>query len=110
MQPWSSVQQLFATQLPHAEPSDGHIDAIPQMPLVQTPVQHSKLLLHAPPSGVHCGAPHIPLLQMPAQHSKSLVHDPPSGVHIPHCCELQTELTSLTQMPSHAVLQQKEST
>jgi hypothetical protein len=77
----SSLQQLFATQFPQVEPSDGHIGWLP----------------HTPPE------------QMPVQHCVPFEHIPPSGVQVMHCELPHSELTSSTQMPSQETLQQKGS-
>jgi hypothetical protein len=77
MQPRSCEQHELATQLPHVEPSDGHI-CMPHVPPLHVPVQHSAPVMHALPSCLHC-VPQLPCAQTPLQQSWKFMHGPPSG-------------------------------
>jgi len=90
-------QQLCCKQFWHVEPSDGQF-AVPQMPVVHAPVQHSAAVMHDWPLGLHA-APQMPLLQTPVQQSAKPTQVEPSGL------QPQTPPTHLFEQHSAAVMQ-----
>lgn len=71
------MQQLPATQSPHSDPSDGHVEG-PQNPAMQTSEQHSSALWQNEPSGRHWST-HTPFSQVLLQQSSKAPHMLPSG-------------------------------
>jgi hypothetical protein len=88
----SCVQQLSATQLPHAEPSDGHVSPPPQRPFTQLCLQHSPKSTHVSPSGLHSVA-HLPLAsQARLQQASGELQDRPFGRQSTHTPASQSPL------------------
>jgi len=80
----------------------------PHVPPLHWPLQHWVGELHDAPSGKQAAPPQTLLLQAPPQQVLPVMQPPPSGVHVVQFCP-QIVCTSFTQMPSHALWQQKPS-
>jgi hypothetical protein len=78
----------------HASPAATQV-AVPQVPALHGPLQHTVCASQAEPSGAQ--APHTPAEQAPEQHVLGSWHAAPSRVHAP----VQTP-------PEHMALQQSE--